>query len=512
MTITGTIKTANAHLPAEEARQFEHVKIAVFAFTRDSEVPEAAPEWQPVLSGPGGTGEPVIRYTDNVGRFEFEDMIYPQDYDLEDGTRWYGCEPTPDAFMRSHACEDGDVVLRVYGQSEDGTVLVKNADGQPALIAEIPIGRFFERDNNYTADTAVGHAYRAANDVSRLTHGLGSGLELGPVVIEMVDDYTRYDPSSGTMYLLPEEAFEFIPEHELGHKYMHDLYGDDLPGVPESCFDHYFTDPEDESCSFLEGFASFIALASSNGINNFDNTLLYWPNGYTMDLEVCRGNGPCQDGPGVEGRVAGALWDLYDRSPMELKDGFWDRVNEPFSAIPRVLRDFKPATFNEFFARWTAGRMDTGQRRDDQEAMFGNTLLYSGLFDAEKANSEGVWSSVECGDDCVGGEYLFSMAGAGQAMTWQIGSALGYGGKYDVWVHVPDSETAPNWDTQARYSFQTLAGPTTVVIDQAANAGRWIPLNDAGYDLFNLSTFTLRRGSEAPDLAADGVLISPRQG
>lgn len=127
--------------------------------------------------------------------------------------------------------------------------------------------------------------------------------------------------------------------HEYAHNIMFNVYGC-MP--PHKCPDpHYiFISTGDAGCAWTEGWANFYPLAVNNDkvFNNFDGGYLDLDNQYPGDGR--------DQGFEVEGRVAGALWDLLDNKAEGM-----DIYFVPFSFIVNVL-NLKPDNFYSFYGGW----------------------------------------------------------------------------------------------------------------------------------------------------------------
>jgi hypothetical protein len=101
--------------------------------------------------------------------------------------------------------------------------------------------------------------------------------------------------------------------HELGHHVMYNKTGQWY--VDPACFEHHMFSVESPECAWFEGWANFFALAV-NGNRCYDFDEFACGNG-SVDLENhTRNDNPALFpwGDTVEGRVAGALYDLMDFS------------------------------------------------------------------------------------------------------------------------------------------------------------------------------------------------------
>ncbi|MBA9084176.1 hypothetical protein FHR92_000630 [Fontibacillus solani] len=128
--------------------------------------------------------------------------------------------------------------------------------------------------------------------------------------------------SGGTVCLYKNTPGTSTPMHEMGHYYMYNLYGS-IPSSP-SCSNHTFQTATSTGCAWVEGWASIVPLIFNNGVYTYTG-------GSTISLE---NTSSFDNGDTVEGRVLGALWDLYDTS----NDGT-DTRSYDFSKIYRAMWD-----------------------------------------------------------------------------------------------------------------------------------------------------------------------------
>lgn len=141
--------------------------------------------------------------------------------------------------------------------------------------------------------------------------------------------------------------------HELGHLYMYEDYANRLP--KSDCFSgrHIMYGTTEPGCAWNEGWAHFLSLVVNNS-SIFD----YGPSlgSVTYDIEdttLFEGNGDA-----VEGRVAGALWDLYDKAD----DGL-DTRDYAFSDIYSVIKTSVSEgnmikNFADFWDKWKSLKFD----------------------------------------------------------------------------------------------------------------------------------------------------------
>ncbi len=92
--------------------------------------------------------------------------------------------------------------------------------------------------------------------------------------------------------------------HEFGHNYMWSKKGHFTNTCPNP---HYIQVAYNTQCGYTEGWANFLALAVN------ENPTKTWSDGSMLNLETPTWGTPNFDnGDACNGRVAGALWDIYD--------------------------------------------------------------------------------------------------------------------------------------------------------------------------------------------------------
>jgi hypothetical protein len=161
--------------------------------------------------------------------------------------------------------------------------------------------------------------------------------------------------------------------HEYGHHIMNSLYGyiPTPPGGPPP--EHYINETSNNVTAWSEGWANFFPLVV------FNDPVLEDPWSST-DLEIphwCSSG--WDDGDEVEGRVAGALWDIFDSNP----DGY-DTFSDGFSHIWHLLSTQTDNTFREFWDAWNTSGYP---KQSVLMAIFQNSIDYRGPGDV---NADGL--------------------------------------------------------------------------------------------------------------------------
>ncbi|WP_435190673.1 metalloprotease [Streptomyces sp. bgisy126] len=156
-----------------------------------------------------------------------------------------------------------------------------------------------------------------------------------------------YDGGTGYVMLAGlDPRSQHLVLHEAGHFLMGQIYRDKPPYVT-NCSPHPMDKRTSATCALWEGFPDALA-AHVMG----DRRYVY-SDGTVLDFDKTQG---WENGDQVEGRVAGALLDLW--APGGPDGGTWDRTVE-------ALGKTHPATFRDYFltARPTTGLPVTGQTR-----------------------------------------------------------------------------------------------------------------------------------------------------
>jgi hypothetical protein len=232
-------------------------------------------------------------------------------------------------------------------------------------------GATFGFGSLHTADAVhmpAYHAYDEADDALAWTPGdcwdqRDSSCQ--NIDIKWADNSTEgtfYDSGADEVRLLPADPdTAWVVTHELGHGVMDDVYEDNFPNAERACFPTHFVNKRSGPiCAWTEGFADWYASAVLSlpdipGRGNIETAT--W------------GTPDWDDGDAVEGRVAGALWDLFDN----VNDGT-DTYQDSLGNIWNTFLDHRATTFNQY---WTARGQD-GRDVTDRAlgSLFQNTIDY----------------------------------------------------------------------------------------------------------------------------------------
>ncbi len=164
--------------------------------------------------------------------------------------------------------------------------------------------------------------------------------------------------------------------HETGHRYMDNANG--FWWWYSDCWDHELFNVQDQGCAWSEGWGDFFALFVNS--ENQDTC-------YDFGIGPCgQGGKPYEDleahnynddpnifhfGDSVEGRVAGAFYDLYDVS----NEPDYDSANFGFDLIlDLAFRIPYLTSFNEFWENWIPPYPQS--KHDTVRAIYQNTINY----------------------------------------------------------------------------------------------------------------------------------------
>jgi hypothetical protein len=155
--------------------------------------------------------------------------------------------------------------------------------------------------------------------------------------------------------------------HEVGHNYMYNKTG----WVDGNCpSPHSIRDSSNINCAWSEGWAEFFPVVANLSINSTDVC-------YDFDLGHCvlgsvnlETIGNADTGDAVEGRVASALFDLYDNA----NEGY-DSASFGFAPIAKiVLQGSAEYNFLDFWNSWKASGFN---RHHAVRAIYQNTINYN---------------------------------------------------------------------------------------------------------------------------------------
>ncbi|MHB9037879.1 MAG: tandem-95 repeat protein [Armatimonadota bacterium] len=153
---------------------------------------------------------------------------------------------------------------------------------------------------------------------------------------------THYHPG-GNIHLKAGDADD-TPDtvlHEMGHSVMYNIYGNYMPATT-NCNPHSLVGSSSTTCGWTEGWAQIWHCWTTN------DAIRSYPGGGGVDLETATwGSSGWDQGDTVEGRVAGAVWDITDAA----NDGT-DTYNGSWSDVWDVMWNVNCDTFAEFWSAW----------------------------------------------------------------------------------------------------------------------------------------------------------------
>lgn len=178
-----------------------------------------------------------------------------------------------------------------------------------------------------------------------------------------------YTPISGIFIDRDGQQSPDVIIHELGHQYMYNASGSWWwPNVGDmlECLSHGIQGQENPLCAWTEGWADFLPLVV-NGDRCFD-----WNNtscsGLNLEMPTW-GTAGWDNGDEVEGRVAGALYDIFD----EANDGL-NQIAFGFTPIWTIVRT---APHEQNFAGfWSSWRAQGYNQHSAVQAIYQNTIDY----------------------------------------------------------------------------------------------------------------------------------------
>ncbi|MDH7602853.1 MAG: Ig-like domain-containing protein, partial [Armatimonadota bacterium] len=152
--------------------------------------------------------------------------------------------------------------------------------------------------------------------------------------------------------------------HEYGHEVQWDGYGQWLPSS-DCPSPHYFEQASGPHCAWYEGFANWFKFAVSN------DPVYHWAGGGSLDCENSTWGNYWDTGDQVEGRTAGAMWDIGDANA----DGYdtcnlsWEYIWDTWYGAAN-----RDNTFAEFWTRW---KNRGNPKHHPTKALYQNTIDYN---------------------------------------------------------------------------------------------------------------------------------------
>ncbi len=178
-------------------------------------------------------------------------------------------------------------------------------------------------------------------------------------------DGTYYSTAANDVHLSandPNSAITVV--HEIAHAVMDDVYNDAFPAAP-ACNPHSVSGTSSAGCAWTEGWAEWFPATVYN------DPYFRWPSGSSLDLENASWHNGWGEGDTTEGRIAGALIDITDRTD----ENYWDAYGETYTNLWYTFTHHVSNTLAEFWASRTADGFnvaETGGLTD----LYQNTVDY----------------------------------------------------------------------------------------------------------------------------------------
>lgn len=145
--------------------------------------------------------------------------------------------------------------------------------------------------------------------------------------------------------------------HEYGHFAMWDVFNQHLPYALSDIlelliFGHNINETTSRVIAWAEGWADFVAIGTRDKIRNRQDAEYFFSNGSHLQMKNMDEMDPVTGIDNVEGRVAGAMYDLYDTEDdeNEINDNFsGDRSHEKILA---TMASRRTNTFEEFIKHY----------------------------------------------------------------------------------------------------------------------------------------------------------------
>lgn len=249
--------------------------------------------------------------------------------------------------------------------------------------------------------------------------------------------------------------------HEYGHNMMWNIYGAWMPTTycPSPHYIQYFSHV---NCAWTEGWANFITIAVNN------EPVYYWSDGGSLNLEnPSWPTANWDDGDGVEGRVAGGLWDILDAAD----DGDDTYSDGGLTDIWDTIYHQNDSNYSEYWTAWLS-RGHTNSSAGPIMSNYQSTIDYrSGPAHDDFANRITIAANAS--------GYSHSNVNTGSATTQgndpetQCGSAANPRQSRSVWYRITPSATA-------NYLFDTEGTDYDTVL--AIWTGSWGSLTHHGCD------------------------------
>jgi hypothetical protein len=174
-------------------------------------------------------------------------------------------------------------------------------------------------------------------------------------------DGTFYRHSDNMVHLKENDPTgTYTVVHESGHSIFDLAYGGTWP-TSDCPNPHYINLFSGTTCGWTEGWADFLPIPV------FNDPVLSWPSGGTVDFETPTwGTSGWSNGLGVEGRVAGSLWDIMDSNNEADNDFFTDNILDIWQTVWGVNSDN--------FCQFWDSTANYGIKRSRDNCLYQNTI------------------------------------------------------------------------------------------------------------------------------------------
>ncbi|MDD4652414.1 MAG: hypothetical protein PHQ34_09300, partial [Methanothrix sp.] len=229
-------------------------------------------------------------------------------------------------------------------------------------------------------------------------------------------DGCHYHPGGQIHLLADYEGASHVVIHEYGHNLMWTLYGGYFP--PTDYSDHTWSRCYDDGLGWIEGWGDFFCCVP-------DNDPIYKDPSFSVDFESAtdsEGYSWCE-GPRCEGRVCGALWDIFDTANDGLDTYCWG-----FGPIANVFIGDTQNTFADFWTQWRS----KGYSTDASYCLLQNTIDPG--IDTPTVTNDGPASGIGASVATVGAQ-ITSTGGANPHLYIGWGTSNGGTGS---WQHTAD--------------------------------------------------------------------------
>jgi hypothetical protein len=256
--------------------------------------------------------------------------------------------------------------LRIYSIAEDAGKVENNSGGNYYTYSQwLTVTNGSNNPGNLyvpngSSGNEIGRAFWVYDDLARTEGRLDDWKAPGTSTIVWYSGATTSAQYSlgGKVYLndrSPDSPTTAI--HEIGHNYMYNLYNGNFP--PGDCSSgHTYNGESDPGCAWTEGWSHFLALYMNN------SPIYTYTSGTTWNAE---NTSTFPTGDDCEGRVAGALWDVYDN----VSDGY-DTYSFSFTYIYAAMyRDV-----NNNLADWWNDWKALGYSTNAKESIKQNSISY----------------------------------------------------------------------------------------------------------------------------------------